>query len=85
MKTYYPGTKAYIDSFSGLIPCTVLTVAQECSGKIVGFKDDLVVRVDKTTGCYIRGESVSFAAHKIVPRAQVKNHKVNTDYCYQPE
>ena len=33
---YGVGTKAYIDGFGGLVPCTVIKVLKRSNGRIIG-------------------------------------------------
>ena len=69
---YRAGTLAYLDSFAGMIPVTVIKVG---SGPGIGYhaapaSGEITARVNVTRGGYTRGEIITRGAHDIVPRAQ---------------
>jgi hypothetical protein len=87
MKEYKADTKAFIDGFGGMIPCTVLQVKEDCEGHIVSpHKKQLVIRVDETRGGYQKGEILDANAFYTPPRAQRVKRKysctINTGYRY---
>lgn len=90
LKTYGVGTKAFIDTFAGLVPCTVVEVKKPGSGKSVT-EGEIVVKITKTVGAYKKGEILTRAASKIVPKSHVVNlrsrtkaQRINTLYRYNP-
>lgn len=66
------GTKAYIDSFAGLIPCVVLAIRER---ELYGC--EATVKVTAARPGYQRGEEVTRASFFFIPRecVKVRNHK----------
>lgn len=87
-QTFNAGTKAYIDSFRGLVPCTVLAVNKPCNGRRIGDEDELTVRVDQAMAGYSEGETVNCTAAYTPPRIccflQGHLYRIRTDYAYVP-
>lgn len=71
---YHAGTLAYLDSFAGMIPCTVTNVITPGFGYVaagpVSLTGEIQVRINVTRGGYARAEVITCSAHDIVPRAQ---------------
>lgn len=66
---YHAGTLAYLDSFGGMIPCTVVEVLLPGTGYIVAPKSGKIrARINVTRGGYHRGEIGLFGAADVVPR-----------------
>lgn len=86
MKEYKAPTQAFLDTFSGLIPCTVIAVNKPCRGNNVGSQDELTVQVNETRGGYTAGEIIQRSAKNTPPRTQIKKNKytrtILTGYCY---
>lgn len=85
MKKHTAGELAYWDTFSGLVPCKVLTVTQK--KWVQGLS--LQVRLTATRGAYKRGETTWVRAKGIVPRSSVRSydHKyvIVADYEWIPK
>lgn len=88
MKEFTAGTEAYIDTFGGMVPCTVLLVNKPCNGRRIGDHDELTVRVDKTMAGYRKGEIVNRSAAYTPPKVcRIKRqyeYRINTLYAYVP-
>lgn len=86
-KVFRAGTKAFIDSFSGLIPCTVLIVNKTSNGHIIGDRDAITVIVNETRGGYTKGEILDFAATSVPPREMINKKQyyktISTNYVYE--
>jgi len=68
---YRAGTLAYLDSFAGMIPVTVLSVTSPGHGwQAAPASGEITARVNVTRGGYSRGEIITRGAHDIVPRTQ---------------
>lgn len=66
MKKFGVGTKAYIDCFSGLVPCEVVDVLDfGC----------VLVRVTANRGAYRKGEVLQQRGHHVPPREMVRRRK----------
>jgi hypothetical protein len=68
---YRAGALAWFDSFAGMIPCTVITVARDGCGWVAApDSGEITARLNADRGGYARGEIITAGAHDIVPRAQ---------------
>jgi hypothetical protein len=68
---YRAGTRAWIDSAAGMIPCTALEVVTDGCGWIVAPASGVIrIRVNADQGGYRRGEVITGPASDIVPRPQ---------------
>lgn len=85
-KSYGVGTKVYIDSFGGMIPCTVIEILKSGANGIQIGHDELTVKVEETRGGYTKGEIVTRSAAYTPPRKQrfLRSHsyRINTAYKY---
>ncbi len=85
-RVYRDGAKAYIDGFSGMIPCTVIKVLKPCNGRAIN-QHELIVRIDQTIGGYNHGERVTCDAAYTPPRSQcyLRGYRycVNVNYIYE--
>lgn len=85
---YRAGTLAYLDSFAGMIPCTVLEVARPGIGyQAAPASGEITARVNVTRGGYRRGELVTRGAHDIVPRDRHRycngSGRINSLYAWE--
>ena len=87
MRSYGPGTKAYIDSFNGLVPCVVVEVIPP-HGDIRKHDTRVIVRITRTGKGYRAGELVEFGPHTVPPRDCVRRKRlgvaIRMDYQYVP-
>lgn len=89
MKTYRPGTLAYLDSFRGLVPCKVIAVYAPGDGNRIA-SSDITVRITAKRPGYTRGEVIHRqGAFSVVPRKQVFTTRgfhrwVNSHYRWEP-
>lgn len=86
-KSYGVGTKAYVDSFGGMIRCTVIAVHKPAAlGFQVGSVDEISVCMDETRGGYTQGEIVQRSAAYTPPCTQMfvrdYSYRINTGYKY---
>jgi hypothetical protein len=66
------GCKAYYDTFSGLIPCQVVSI----NGNMVEFK------LNKTIAAYRKGEVLKSSANWVVPKDAIVNKKYSKTIRY---
>jgi hypothetical protein len=72
-QVYRAGAPAYLDSFGGLLPVTVLEVITAGFGyQVAPRSGEITVRLNVTRAGYTRGEVVTSGAYEIVPRGQVR-------------
>jgi hypothetical protein len=84
---YGVGTKAYIDGFGGMVPCTVTKILKPgANGRIIG-NEEIEVVITETMAGYTAGEHVKCSAAYTPPRAQrlVRgyHYRVNVNYSYE--
>lgn len=83
---YGVGTKAYVDSFAGMIPCVVTEIHKPNANGIVIGQEELTVRIEETRGGYAKGEIVKRSAAYTPPRKQRilrgYSYRINTAYKY---
>lgn len=88
MEIFGINSKAFIDSFGGLIPCIVREIRKVANGHIVGERNELLVEVSVTMGGYKKGELVERSACYTPPRRMIVRKKYSsrilTNYQYQP-
>lgn len=60
------GSFAYIDSFTGLVPCKVQEIGRDSNGSALA-----TVRVTAARRGYNRGEIVTLRAVRVIPRGAV--------------
>src|SRR5262245_45423898 len=58
---------AYLDTYSGLIPCTVLRVVPQTDRK----RTSIAIRLNATRGAYKRGETLLGSPSDVFPRSHV--------------
>lgn len=82
--TLKTGILAYLDTFSGQIPCRVLAVAGDSEGRICAPSPTVKVKLTATRGAYRRGEIVESTAFHVYPREcrVVRNghYRIKTNY-----
>jgi hypothetical protein len=86
-ETHRAGELAYLDSFGGMLPVTVVSVEREGSGRTVVGPDEgeLTVRLNVTRGGYRKGEQITTKAHNVVPRDHTRPRgHINSDYRWIP-
>jgi len=82
------GESAYLDTFSGLIACTVMRVREAGHGQHAT-KGRIEVRIDQTDGKggYKAGETLTDSAGNVVPSSHVKvrggRFRVDVNYTWQ--
>ena len=85
-KTYGVGTKSYVDSFGGMIPCVVIAILKPNANGIVIGHDELTVKIEETRGGYTKGEIVTRSAAYTPPRKhrilRGSQYRINTAYKY---
>jgi hypothetical protein len=88
MTQFTAGTPAFIDSFGGMVPCTVIEVHTPCNGRRIGPRNELTVRVDKTMAGYRKGEVLQRNAAYTPPKVcRIKGqffYRIQTTYEYVP-
>jgi hypothetical protein len=83
------GELAYLDSFAGMVPCTVLQVGESGLGRVAAGAGEgsVTVRVNVSRGGYRRGEEITVRAFDVVPRShhyyRAGSGRVNTTYYWQ--
>ena len=84
-RTFTVGALAYLDTFSGMVPCVIVGVIRESHGFIVGDRDAVSVRLTANRGAYKRGEVISASASNIIPRKMrfVRSGKYRIDTIYR--
>lgn len=76
---YGPKTTAFLDTFSGMIPCVVTEVLKPgANGKRIG-RNEVKIRITKDVGAYRKGEILTESASNVVPR----NHRIKRGYTYR--
>lgn len=87
-RTFTVGALAYVDTFSGMVPCVVVGVLRESHGFIVGDRDSVTVRLTADRGAYKRGEITSASASNIIPRkmrfVRSGQYRIDTIYRFVP-
>ncbi len=69
---YRAGDPAYLDSFGGLLPVTVLEVVTPGDGwQVAPPSGEIHVKMNVTRAGYHKGEVLLEPAHKVIPRSQV--------------
>jgi hypothetical protein len=68
-KVYRAGILAYVDTFSGLVPCKVLRVIEPCTLSVTSGR--IEVKLTATRGAYKRGEVLIETGQDVVPRERV--------------
>jgi hypothetical protein len=76
METLKSGSPAYVDTFSGMIPCRVLTISGR-SG-VASSDQDVEVVLTASRGPYRKGETLKWRGYRVVPRKAVRFHKYGT-------
>lgn len=87
--TYGVGTKAFMDTFAGLIPCTVVEIhVPKARGWVCGRQEELTVQVDEDGHGYAKGELLKRSAFFTPPRVHRRTgilYRINTGYVYGQE
>lgn len=84
---YHAPALAFLDSFGGMLPVSVLEVIRPGYGYVAAGPDSLTgeirVRVNVSRGGYSRGEIITSKAHDVVPRdrRRPRGH-INSDYMW---
>jgi len=90
--TYKTGTLAYLDTFSGLVPCKVIAINK--GGPFAGWQSgqaELTVKLTATRKAYRKGETLTGRpASHVVPRNHVitrdqypGQYRIRTNYLWQ--
>lgn len=83
------GTKAYLDTFAGMVPCEVTEIKSLSRGFAVDVRNTVTVEITKTVGAYIKGERIETNAMNVPPRTmrylREYSYRINTAYCYNPD
>ena len=71
------GSLAYLDSFSGLVPCKVLAIKKDPENPDSLFWTDVTFRVTAKRPGFERGEKLTCHGRSVIPRdaVRVRNHK----------
>jgi len=87
---HHAGELAYLDSFGGMLPVTVVSVEEEGSGRIAAGpgQGSLTIRPNVTRGGYQRGEIIAGQkACSVVPRDHHHyrggHGRINAEYRWQ--
>lgn len=84
MTDHHVGELAYLDTFSGLVPCRVLGWVKE--DPYFGDRDELQVKLTATRGAYRRGEVSQWPVGTVVPRSSVRvrsgQYRIRNDYAW---
>jgi hypothetical protein len=85
---YHAGELAYLDSFAGLLPVSVLEVITPGDGwQVAPSSGEISIRMNVTRGGYCNREVITRAAHNVVPRKQVIKRdftdRINSDYRWE--
>lgn len=83
--TYGVGTKAYLDTFAGMVPCVVTEILRPgANGKLIT-RDDVVIKLTQTVQAYKKGEILTESASSVVPRKQIIERKYSrrVNVCYK--
>ena len=83
MKKFGVGTKAYIDSFNGLVPCKVvgINVIKPYMNELRKYGTAVTVKVTRTGHGYKAGELVEFSGDRVPPRECVRRRRTNVTIC----
>jgi hypothetical protein len=73
IRTFGPGTRAVLDSFAGLVPCTVTSVEKDDRGH-----QRITAKIQKTVGPYKKGELVENNPLWIVPKTHIRRRKYSS-------
>jgi hypothetical protein len=61
---------AYLDSFSGLVPCTVLAIEPQPWPNPYG-RLHIRVRINADRGAYRKGQETTYSCERVIPRENV--------------
>ena len=78
---YAPGTFAFFDTFSGCIPCKVLSV-EGAPGNSSNCK--VTIQLTAKRGAYLRGEVLESNALWVIPRPHVRGNRIFGNYAWIP-
>lgn len=70
--TLKAGCSAFLDTFSGLVPCKVLRVKPRVNALLHESQAECEVEVTETLGAYKKGEKIMSSARHTVPKGAVK-------------
>lgn len=79
MKTYYAGDLAFYDTFSGCIPCKVLSISGSPGNTS---QCRIIFKLTTSRGAYRRGEVLESDALKVIPRPYVKGNRIFGGYTW---
>jgi hypothetical protein len=84
---FHEGTKAYYDTFSGMIPCKILAIEKDCYGFHCGPYDVVKFQLTEDRGAYKKGEILTASASCVPPRKMVHtvsyHRRITTTYKYE--
>ena len=70
--TLKAGCSAFLDTFSGLVPCKVIRVKPKLNALLHESQAECEVEVTETLGAYKKGEKITSSARHTVPKGAVK-------------
>lgn len=84
--SYGVGTKAFVDTFGGMVPCVVTEIHKPNANGIVIGHNELTVRITETRAGYVKGELVMRSAASTPPRKhrflRGYSYRINVNYKY---
>ena len=86
---FYEGTKAFYDTFAGMVPCVVIEVKEKVYGFFTSPRDSIVIKLTADRGAYKKGEILTVSAFCCPPRNMIHKMKyssrIRTYYSYLPK
>lgn len=79
MKTYHAGDLAFYDTFSGCIPCKVLSISGSPGNTS---QCRIIFKLTTSRGAYRCGEVLESDALKVIPRPYVKRNRIFGGYTW---
>jgi len=83
---FHEGTSAYYDTFSGLVPCKVIEIKEQCYGYRCGPYDAVKFKVTADHGPYRKGEILTADASHVPPKSMIRklqySNRIRTSYSY---
>jgi hypothetical protein len=78
------GSMAFLDTFSGQVPCKVLSVSGDSTGNVCAPSPTVKVKLTAARGAYRKGETIESTGFHVYPRqCRVKRgcfYRINTNY-----
>lgn len=83
---HHTGELAYLDTFSGMVPCKVVDITTERAWMSDMERPVVVVKLTATRGAYRRGEVIPMPPEHVVPRSSVRvrsgQYRIRNDYAW---